>query len=112
MSTVDPFHELMNIAADPAWRGRIGEIASEYAVPGVQELDPAIYLAAFSTPAGRAVLADLYNRYVNVSRFVPGEPDGSGYYREGAAQVVFDIAAKLEAAAQGEEDGQGTDEEA
>lgn len=102
--TVRPFDELMNVAADPAWRDRIGQIAAEFDVPGMETLDPGVYLACFHTPAGRAVLADLYNRYVNVSRFVPGEPEGSGYYREGAAQVVFEIAAMIEAAAQGEDE--------
>jgi hypothetical protein len=71
----------------------------------MEGLDPAIYLACFSTPAGRAVLSDLISRYVNVSRFVPGEAEGSGYYREGMAQVVFDIASKVEGAAQGDDTG-------
>lgn len=102
---VDGFKELMNVASDPAWRDRIGDLSEEMSVPGMQSLSPDIYLAAFSTHAGRAVLSDLYNRYVNVSRFVPGEPDGSGYYREGAAQVVFEIAAMIEAASQGEANG-------
>ena len=100
---IDPFQELMNVAADPAFRDRIGEIASEYEVPGMDSLDPSIYLACFSTPAGRAVLADLYREYVNTATWVPGEPEGSGYVREGSKQVVFKIAAKLEAAAQGDE---------
>lgn len=106
--SVDPFQEMLNVAADPAWRDRIGDVAAEFTVPGMDTLDDGVYLAAFSSPAGRAVLADLYNRFVNVSRFVPGEPEGSGFYREGAAQVVFEIAARIEAAAQGEEDGEAT----
>lgn len=100
---IDPFQAMMNLASDPNWRDQIGEIASEMQVPGMTNVGSDVYLACFNTPAGRAVLEDLYNSFVNVSRFVPGEPDGSGYYREGAAQVVFHIAAMCEAAAQGEE---------
>lgn len=103
--SIDPFRELMNAAADPFWRDNVLGSTEEAAIPGVKRIDSAIYLACFNTPAGRAVLADLYNRYVNVSRFVPGEPEFSGYYREGMAQVVFEIAALCEAASQGEEDG-------
>lgn len=99
---IDGFQEMMNIAADPAWRDRIESIGEEMAVPGAEALSADVYRACFGTHAGRAVLADLYNLYVNVSRFVPGEPEGSGYYREGAAQVVFHIAAMIEASAQGE----------
>lgn len=104
MAQPDPFNALMDLAADPKWREHIGELTGEIDVSGVEYLDSSVYLACFSTPAGRAVLMDLYQRYVNVSRFVPGEPEGSGFYREGAAQVVFDIAAKIEASAQGEID--------
>ncbi len=97
------FQAIMDLAADPAWRERIEEIGATLEVPGAEMLDPAVYLACFSTPAGRAVLEDLYNRYVNVSRYVPGEAEGSGFYREGMAQVVFEVLAKVEGAAQGDE---------
>lgn len=100
------FETMMNVAADPQFRDRIGRIADTFAVPGMEGLDSELYRACFSTPAGRAVLEDLMQRYVMVSRFVPGEAEGSGYYREGMAQVVFDIAARCEAASQGDlEDG-------
>lgn len=105
MPPVDPFSALMDAAADPAFRARMGEIADTIDTsPGMELLDPAVYLACFSTPAGRAVLRDLYMRYVNVSRMVPGEAEGAGFYREGMAQVVFDIAAMCEAAAEGDDD--------
>ena len=55
------------------------------------DVDPDVYKAVFNTTAGRIVLTDMYNRYVNVSRFVPGRDASEGYYREGMAQVVFDI---------------------
>jgi hypothetical protein len=102
--SVDPFQELMNVASDPAFRDRIGEIRSEVELDLEDQVTAEVYLACFSTPAGRAVLADLYNRYANVSRWVPGEPEFSGYYREGMAQVVYDIAEKVEVAAQGDLD--------
>jgi hypothetical protein len=51
----------------------------------------AVYDACFSTPAGRAVLADMRKKYVEVSRFVPGAGADYGYYREGMAQAVFEI---------------------
>ncbi len=98
--TIDPFKEFMTVAADPAWRDRVAGISGDMAPQTTVGAE--IYLACFATPAGRAVLSDLYNRYVNVSTFVPGEAEGSGYYREGSKQVVFEIAAMCEAAAQGE----------
>lgn len=107
---IDPFAALMDAANDPLWRDNVLGQTEEAAMPGTQRLNAAVYLACFNTPAGRAVLADLYNQYVNVSRFVPGEPDGSGYYREGMAQVVFDIAARVEAASQGDENNGETAE--
>jgi hypothetical protein len=99
--SVDPFKAMMESASDPSWRAHVDEAGAPMDVAGVQGLDAGIYLACFNTPAGRAVLQDLYTRYVNVSRVVPGEPDGSGFYREGAAQVVFLIASQVEAAAEG-----------
>lgn len=95
---INPYEEMMNIAADPAWRDEVIGTSSDMHVDRRVTAD--IYHACFNTPAGRAVLADLYNRYVNASRCVPGEPEGSGFFREGAAQVVFDIAATVEAFAQ------------
>lgn len=60
------------------------------------ETDPAkkiddIYGIAFGTPAGQAVLKDLYSRYVHVTRAVPGEGSDAAFLREGMAQVVMDI---------------------
>jgi len=56
------------------------------------------YLAAFDTPAGRAVLKDMYQRYVHVTRAVPGQGADAAFYREGMAQVVFDIVAQMKRA--------------
>lgn len=101
--TIDPFKEFMTIASDPQWRDQVAGTAGDMGSMPDQGIGADVYLACFATPAGRAVLADLYNRYVNVSTVVPGEPEGSGFYREGSKQVVFEIAAMCEAAAQGEE---------
>lgn len=102
------FEALLNQAADPAFREQVEDANKNFNAQRKQHRD--VYLACFNTPAGRAVLEDLYNRYVNVSRCVPGEAEGSGFYREGAAQVIFDITATIEAAAIGDtEDGEGTD---
>ncbi|AGH16034.1 hypothetical protein DVVG_00048 [Dunaliella viridis virus SI2] len=101
--TVDPFSELMDMASDPLFRDQVSGVGSEVEVNDTG-LDNAIYLACFATPAGRAVLADLYNRFVNGTRFEPGQDPSIGYYREGGAYVVFDIAARIEAAAQGDEE--------
>jgi hypothetical protein len=101
------FDELMNVAADPAWRDQVLGTQAEMSVPNAEYIDPSIYAACFSTPAGRAVLADLHARYVNVSRFVPSEGAEAGYYREGMAQVVFEIAAMIEQSA----DDEATDAE-
>ena len=65
---------------------------------------PEVYEACFSTPAGRAVLEDLIQRFVYGTRFEPGMGADFGFYREGAASVVFDIGARIERASQGEPD--------
>lgn len=101
--SVDPFIEFMTNAGDPAWR----DAQFENPFLDTPSAGAEIYLACFNTPAGRAVLADLYRTFVNVSRVVPGEPEGSGFYREGGAQVVHHIAAMVETGAQGEEPTDG-----
>ena len=99
----DEFENMMNtLASDKAWRDEVKQVSIDAGV-GNMGVRPGIYQACFNTPAGREVLKDLYNRYVNVTRYFPGEPEGSGHFREGGAQVVFDIAATIEAAAQGED---------
>lgn len=85
-----------------AWRDLID--AGQEAMPMPRTVDPAIYAACFTSPAGRAVLEDLYNRYVNVTRAVPGQGAELAFYREGAAQVVFEIA-QLISQAQEQDDG-------
>lgn len=62
-----------------------------------------IYAACFNTPAGQVVLEDMYRRYVHVTRAVPGQGAEAAFYREGMAQVVFDIAACIARVQQGEQ---------
>lgn len=95
------FDVLMEAVSDPAFWDAHEKTMEGIEIPGADTLDPAIYLACFGTPTGRAVLKDLHRRFINVTRFYPGEPEGSGFFREGAASVVFDIAVKCEQAAQG-----------
>lgn len=95
----DSFESMMANAADMDWRENVMESPL---MGGPGGLDADVYLAAFSTPAGRAVLRDLHDRFVNVTRWYPGEDATAGFYREGGAQVVFFLAAMCETAAQGE----------
>lgn len=90
-------------AADPsmdAWRTMMNGAAQSQPVKA--ELDPALYLACFTTDAGRLVLEDLYRRYVHVTRAVPGAGHDAAYYREGMAQVVFDIVDQMTQARNGD----------
>jgi len=82
-----------------AWRDLMRR--TEVAAPIQQGLDPEHYAVVFSTPAGRAVLEDMYNRYVNVTRCVPGQGADAAFYREGMAQVVFDIVHNIALAEEG-----------
>lgn len=70
-------------------------------------LDPEVYLAAFGSGPGALVLEDMFERYVNVSRVIPGEGADAAYYREGMAQVVFHIMHMMAMATNGETDEQG-----
>lgn len=94
---------LFQNADDPAWRDLMRRTEAD--APIRQGVDPAIYAAAFNTPAGRKVLEDLYNRHVNVSRCIPGQGSDAAFYREGMAQVVFDIVYNMTATEEGEEHG-------
>lgn len=97
----DPFEALFEAADSPQWRARM-------ATPSVgvePSLHPEIYAAVFGSPEGMRVLRDLYNQYVNVTRAVPGEGPERAFYREGMAQVVFDIVSKIEEAHAGGADG-------
>lgn len=102
--TYDPFKEFLEVSGDPDRRDEVRQISGQFGGKGF--VDPAVYLAVFSSPEGQLVLKDLHQRFVDVSRCVPGEPEGSGFYREGMAQVVYHIGAMIEGAAQGDEDGQ------
>jgi hypothetical protein len=80
---------LFDGADSEAWRDLMAQ--AEGSAPIKQTVDPALYASIFTSPAGRLVLADMYNRYVNVTRCVPGGGADAAFYREGMAQVVFDI---------------------
>lgn len=84
-----------------AWRDLMKR--TEEAAPIKQGVDPELYAVVFSTPAGQEVLADMYNRYVNVTRCVPGQGADAAFYREGMAQVVFDIVYNIALANEGED---------
>jgi hypothetical protein len=76
--------------------------AAETSAPIKRTLDPAIYAACFTTEAGALVLADMYARYVHVTRAIPGGGADAAFYREGMAQVVFDIVDQITQAHNGE----------
>lgn len=82
-----------------AWRDLMAQ--GENAAPIKQGVDAEVYAAVFSTPAGRMVIEDMYNRYVNVTRCIPGEGTDAAFYREGMAQVVFDIVNNIQQAKEG-----------
>lgn len=87
-----------------AWRDLMRR--TEDQAPIRQGVDPELYSVVFSTPAGREVLADMYNRYVNVTRCIPGQGPDAAFYREGMAQVVFDIVHNIALAHEGEGNGE------
>lgn len=86
------FDALFDAADSDAWR-KLTE--GQNAPPVDDRLDAALYRQVFGTEAGQLVLADMYNRYVNVTRAVPGMGADQAFYREGMAQVVFDIVHKM-----------------
>lgn len=75
---------------------------AERGAPVKRTLDPAVYAACFGTAAGRAVLEDMYARYVHVTRAVPGGGTDAAFYREGMAQVLFDIVDQINQGENGE----------
>lgn len=95
---------LFENAESDAWRDLLAK--TEAAAPIKQGVDPELYAVVFSSPAGREVLADMYNRYVNVTRCVPGQGPEAAFYREGMAQVVFDIIHNISQAHEGEGHGE------
>jgi hypothetical protein len=80
---------LFHNADDPAWRALMETAEASATIK--RQADCELYAVVFGTPAGRLVLEDMYNRYVNVTRCVPGQGADAAFYREGMAQVVFDI---------------------
>jgi ketosteroid isomerase-like protein len=97
----DGFEQMMDNASIAEWRDEILQNAENVMSGGGLEAE--IYRACFATPAGRAVLRDLYQQFCNVTRWYPGEDPLAGAYREGQAQIVYFIAARIEAAEQGED---------
>lgn len=95
---------LFQNADSDAWRDLMRRTEAD--APVKQGLDPELYAVVFSTPAGREVLADMYNRYVNLTRCVPGQGADAAFYREGMAQVVFDIVHNITLAQEGEGNGE------
>ena len=95
---------LFQNADSDAWRDLMRR--TEAGAPVKQGIDPELYAVVFATPAGREVLVDMYNRYVNVTRCVPGQGADAAFYREGMAQVVFDIVHNITVAQEGEGNGE------
>lgn len=94
---------LFQNADSAAWKELMDRVESQ--APIKQGVDPELYAAVFSTPAGQQVLADMYNRYVNLTRCVPGQGTDAAFYREGMAQVVFDIVHNINTAHEGDPNG-------
>jgi hypothetical protein len=70
-----------------------------------RSIDPALYAACFATVAGKAVLQDMYSRYVNVTIVEPGQAPEVHGIRQGMANVVFDIVNQISEAYEGETNG-------
>lgn len=68
-------------------------------------LDPVVYLECFLSGAGQLVLEDLKRRFVTVTRWNPHEDPSTGYYREGMAQVVFEIERQMKLAEERKDNG-------
>lgn len=94
---------LFQNADSAAWKELMSRVEDQ--APVKQGVEAEVYAAVFSTPAGKAVLEDMYNRYVNVTRCVPGQGTDAAFYREGMAQVVFDIVNNINQANEGTADG-------
>jgi hypothetical protein len=88
-----------------AWNEMIAKAEQAERLPS--SLDPEVYYAAFSDGAGRMVLDDMFERFVNVSRVIPGEGSDAAFYREGMAQVVFHIMHMMARAVKGDDIEQG-----
>lgn len=86
-----------------AWQDLMNQAKASEAIG--QTVAPELYAAVFGSPAGMQILEDMYNRYVNITRCVPGQGTDAAFYREGMAQVVFDIVANITQATEGTEDG-------
>jgi len=86
---IDGVEEALMGADMESWRKMMDRAASQE-VSG-SSIDPAIYAACFTSPAGREVLADMYARYVNVTIVEPGQAPETHGIRQGQANVVFEI---------------------
>lgn len=100
MANETGFEAMLSNAGTDGFKDAVKSL--EDAEPIGSRLDPVSYAECFSTEAGQAVLLDMYNRYVNVTRAVPGLDADQAFFREGMASVVFDIVNKMEKAFEGE----------
>ena len=89
---IDPLDVLFEAADDDAWRQLMADERRKARLGS--DLDDETYAAAFGTPAGRLVLRDMLKRYVMVTRADPHDAPEAAFYREGMAQVVFEIVDK------------------
>lgn len=96
----DPLDSLFASADMGAFRAMMDK--AEERAPVKRGLEPEIYAACFATEEGRLVLEDMYSRYVHITRCVPGQGAEAAFYREGMAQVVFDIVDQITMANNGE----------
>lgn len=96
----DAFERLMQNASD----GLFDNANAQFVAP--PDVEPEEVAALFSNALGRKVLNAMYRAFVDVSIVEPGQSPEVHGIRQGQANVVFWIAAKIEAAEGGPEDGQ------
>jgi hypothetical protein len=99
---VDGLDEAFMGADMDSWRKMME--GQDKARPIEQSIDAAVYNECFNTHAGRAVLADMYARFVNVTIVEPGQALETHGIRQGQANVVFDIIDQINKASQGEDE--------
>jgi len=98
---VDGLGEAFMGADMESWDKMMAGAAAQQPIP--RTIDPAVYAACFNTPAGRAVLADMYARFVNVTIVEPGQAPETHGIRQGQANVVFDIVDQITQADKGDD---------
>lgn len=100
--SVDGLEEAFMGADMPSWDKMMGQARN--AQPIEPSVSDGVYMACFSTPAGQAVLSDMYQRYVNVTIVEPGQALETHGIRQGQANTVFDIIDRITKATQGDQD--------